>query len=149
MSNVGFPWRAIEEAELLDRLKQGMTITQCAIAHGRTTGAIQSRQKVIARAMHDAGKTIEEITDTTRLNRDVVRMVIDAYSGRPVEKPNAQQVFGFAPPPPDTQVSLLREIRDLLKETSGQKETIEDLRSQIKFLETLVHTMITQSTQMK
>lgn len=108
MIRSGTLWTRDEENQLMTRLQQGNTITQCAIAHGRTTGAIQARQKVIARTMWDIGCTIDEILIATRLSKGVLYAVLHAYTGNPVMNERHQKV--------ESHPDVLTEIRDLLKQ---------------------------------
>ena len=66
-------WKPDEEARLIEELGQGLKIIEIAEKHGRTTGAIASRQRHMAAAFYQYGNlTVSEISKKLKITDKVV-----------------------------------------------------------------------------
>lgn len=69
ISRAGAPWFASEVAGLLDLVKQGRTLHEIALLHGRTITAIQARlQKIAVDLFLVEGRSFAEIKARTGLS---------------------------------------------------------------------------------
>jgi hypothetical protein len=127
--NSGKPWPPEMEKELIDHLQRRKTLKECAEFFKRTPGGIRSRQLHIARRMVEKGRPIEEVSDLLRVDIIDIEYSISTSkrSKENVEKrrqikeehkKNNQikitDVFMYVKE--ETPLSLLKEIRDLLKQ---------------------------------
>ena len=80
MNRMGAPWFAPEVAGLLDLVKQGRTLHEIAILHGRTIVAIQARlQKIATDLFLVEGRSFAEIKACTGLaDRILILTLADA-----------------------------------------------------------------------
>jgi hypothetical protein len=124
------PWTAHLEFELVQLLKQGKSVEECAKHFERTVGAIHSRQLAIARELVDTGNTITEAALIVRVSEVSIRQSLDASAvskakleRRLVQKQNKiNEIFPItASITPDTPLSVLKEIRDLIKEAIAKQ----------------------------
>jgi hypothetical protein len=125
------PWTGDLEFELVQLLKQGKSIEECAEHFERTVGAIHSRQLAIARELVDKGNTIVEAAIIVRVSEASIRQSLDASSvskarleRRREQKQNKiNEIFPIvASIKPDTPLSVLKEIRDLIKEAIAKTD---------------------------
>lgn len=75
-SNLGQRWTAEEEKQLLKELNNGLTAEQIAHIHQRTVGGICARQTQIAYQMYLEKFSFDEITQITKLNKEVISQII-------------------------------------------------------------------------
>ena len=111
-SAVGARWSSDEESRLLIELRDGHPIKEIADHHTRTIGAITALQKLIALRMLEKGATLSSAAKATRLTEDVIKAEVSKTGGG-----------GTTPAKKESELELLREIRDLLKEINqrGQR----------------------------
>ena len=75
----GRSWSTEEENEMFQELSEKVTITQMALNHNRTEGAIRSRQRHMAARLFKSGElNIEEIMEKCRLNKKQVVMALES-----------------------------------------------------------------------
>ena len=132
--NQGKPWLEDEILRLLQAVKRKESIQQIAETHRRTSGGIQSRlSSLAADYYYNDERPIEKIMTFTGLSKD---QVLDAIAKRAntmkvKEKKKEQKAQSyrtpsinmFEPPKKDESViSLLTEIRDLLKHNLEKSE---------------------------
>jgi predicted transcriptional regulator len=67
--NIGKKWSVDEETRLLDELASGMTILEISNLHGRTPGAISSRQRHMAANFYRDGMSVKEIMERCRMTQ--------------------------------------------------------------------------------
>jgi len=67
--NIGKKWSIEEETRLLDELASGMTILEISNLHGRTSGAISSRQRHMAANFYSDGMSVKEIMERCRMTQ--------------------------------------------------------------------------------
>lgn len=72
-------WTSEEEKKMLDAIQNGKTVHEISVEHARTHGAIHARQKRVARRMHHAGSTAEEISAITGLDIVEVEKQIEQH----------------------------------------------------------------------
>lgn len=125
------PWTGHLEFELVQLLKQGKSIEECAVHFERTAGAIHSRQLAIARELVDKGNTISEVSIIVRLPEASIQQSLDASAvskanlvRRREQKQNKiNEVFPIVSSIKlDTPLSVLKEIRDLIKEAIAKTD---------------------------
>jgi len=102
----GQPWSVAEEHSLMSMLEQGAPIQRIAAEFKRTERSIHLRQCSIAEILMQKGIPIEQATKIVKISPDDVNEFI-AKKNAPKE------------PKVESEITLLREIRDLLK--SGKK----------------------------
>lgn len=69
-TNHGKPWKQTDTIELLDNIKNKLTIAEIAILHKRTEGSIRCRLRDMAYQMYLDGKSLLEICEKTGLTED-------------------------------------------------------------------------------
>ena len=73
----GSAWKPDEEARFLEELAQGLEIIEITKRHGRTIGAIESRQRHMAAAFYQYGNlSVEEISKKLAIPDKVVRLAL-------------------------------------------------------------------------
>lgn len=102
----GQPWSVAEEHSLMSMLEQGMPIDRIAMEFKRTERSIHLRQCTIADVLMQKGIPIEQAAKIVKCSIEAVETYLTKKNA-----PKESKV--------DTELSLLREIRDLLK--SGKK----------------------------
>ena len=126
-SRRGQPWCDEEIQQLLQEIKNKERVEQISLKHGRTSGGIHSRLKQIAADYYfNDNRPISEIIKFTGLDME---SITDAISKRQYqmdlqEKKERDQpkITAFVQkvsqedPPREGMVSLLKEIRDMMKE---------------------------------
>jgi len=125
--NAGSLWSTKLEDELLEMIRSGNTSEQCAIHFKRTSGGIRARQLVIAKRLVGNGNTIEEASSIVNVPIQSIQQSLRASE---VARSNLQKRKEQANPKdsiretllivdtikPDTPLSVLKEIRDLIKD---------------------------------
>jgi hypothetical protein len=119
----GKPWSDEEIQKLLQAVRRKETHAQIAAAHERTQGGIRSRLRELAADYYfNDNRPLEDIAKFTGLD---LEMITDAISRRqyamdmkekktPQQKPITQA--DSQPEVKEGMVSLLKEIRDMMKE---------------------------------
>ena len=80
-------WTDDEEITLLEELDKNMGIITIAEIHGRTTGGINSRRRLIAYKMYLEGIDIEKIIQSTKLDKlSVVAQISENLSSMETKK---------------------------------------------------------------
>ena len=102
----GQPWSVAEEHSLMSMIEQGTPIHRIAAEFKRTERSIQLRQCNIADVLIQKGIPIEQAVKIVKISVEELNEFI-SKKNTPKE------------PKVETELSLLREIRDLLK--SGKK----------------------------
>jgi hypothetical protein len=124
-TNHNAPWTDDLENDLLQQLGNGMTRQQCAIHFQRTTGSIGGRQMMIARRLVASGKTVEEVSDIVKASVVSIRQSLQAERAAKENARNKRAdvstqmttiVQRIPAVTPDTPLSVLVEIRDLMKQ---------------------------------
>lgn len=117
----GKKWEKDEEEFILSRIKQGAIPTVIANEVKRTTGAIVSHLRLMACNWIDAGTTIEEAAERTRLT---IYDIQDAMKRRELakemkelsRKQEAPVRSFFLQKTEETELDVLRDIRSLLQQ---------------------------------
>lgn len=102
-SRSGQTWTAKEEGWMLMMIDRGHAPEEVAQHFQRTVGAIKSRQRHIAVRLVRGERTVEQAARASRLTVEEV------------EEALAQCNIAVTPPPPETLMSVMREVRDLLR----------------------------------
>ena len=77
MNRIGTPWFAPEVAGLLDLVKQGRTLHEIAMLHGRTITAIQARlQKIAVDLFIVEGRSFVDIKARTGLADQILILTL-------------------------------------------------------------------------
>jgi hypothetical protein len=100
----GQPWSVAEEHSLMSMLEQGAPIRRIAAEFKRSERSIHLRQCTIAEVLMCKGIPIEQAANVVKISIDQVNEFITKK-----KSPKESKL--------DTELSLLREIRDLLKAT--------------------------------
>ena len=74
--NIGKKWSVDEETCLLNELASGMTILEISNLHGRTSGAISSRQRHVATDFYRDGMSMDEIMKRCRMTKQGLIMTL-------------------------------------------------------------------------
>ena len=124
--NAGTPWTPELDAELIRLLSNKATVDECATHFERTPGGISSRQMLIARDLVGKGTPIEEvsrivnapITTIEHSLRISARSLENSKKRREERVKNKQaKITAMFPPVTDeTPLSVLKEIRDIMKQ---------------------------------
>ena len=131
--NAGKPWPPESDAKLLRMLSSGSSVYECADCFKRTVGGIKSRRMTIACNLVNNGKSIEEVADIFKVPVSMIQESLDILEDtseasklsalqrqeRKNEKAKMRQEKinnMFEKLNEDSPISLLREIRDLLKQ---------------------------------
>lgn len=114
----GQPWLEEEELQLLQEIHRKESHAVIAKKHKRTEGAIRSHLEKLACEYHfNENRSIEEIMKFTGLSKETIEESIkkrDEICERK-KSPRIKPIVSIAPRV-DSQVELLKEIRDLMKE---------------------------------
>jgi hypothetical protein len=144
-TNMGCKWDAVEEQELLDKIKNNLDIEDIAKKHCRTQGAIKARLEVIAIRMYNENMfDMEYIEETTRLNAKTIKEAIEKNKARYETKYEAKYEVRCS----DVELSIikkdLQKCRDEIKgltasvenmiemERRNKRDDIEELKKQIQ-----------------
>jgi len=117
------------ETDLVNHLQEGKTLEECAEFFKRTPGGIRSRQLVIARRMVESGRPINEVSDLLRVDMMDIQYSISASERskenvekrRQIKEENKKNnqikiTDVFMHVKEETPLSVLKEIRDLMKQ---------------------------------
>jgi hypothetical protein len=99
--NIGKKWEPNELQKLLDNVQSNLSITEIALAHGRTEGGIRQRLRDMAYEMYLSGENIINIllkTGITRneLNDKIKRMKSPENNAQPVEYAAVKNVDNYS-----------------------------------------------------
>ncbi len=129
-------WEDDEVQYVLGRTKQGVLPARIADEVKRTTGAIVSRLKEVACDSVDKGMTLEDAAELTRLPIDVIE---DSIQRRKIAEQIKEERKNHPPEPKqttlrpfflnkqETEMDILIEIRELLRELVKSKQTSADV----------------------
>ena len=114
----GEPWSEDEIQKLLQAVRRKETHTQIALAHERTQGAIRSRLRELAADYYfNDNRPLDEIMKFTGLDSETITDAISKRQWRMDQKVKEQaQVLAEHEPKREGMISLLSEIRDMMKE---------------------------------
>jgi hypothetical protein len=114
----GEPWSEDEIQKLLQAVRRKETHTQIALAHERTQGAIRSRLRELAADYYfNDNRPLDEIMKFTGLDSETITDAISKRQWRMDQKVKEQtQVLADPEPKREGMISLLSEIRDIMKE---------------------------------
>jgi hypothetical protein len=114
----GEPWSEDEIQKLLQAVRRKETHTQIALAHERTQGAIRSRLRELAADYYfNDNRPLDEIMKFTGLDSETITDAISKRQWRMDQKVKEQtQVLADPEPKREGMISLLSEIRDMMKE---------------------------------
>jgi hypothetical protein len=127
-ANLGKKWSDEEVQALLQAVKRGETQAQIAEKHQRTVGGIRGRLKQLAADYyHNDNRPIQEIMKFTGLDLETIsdaiakrQYEVDLKQKNQVTKPavsiSTMAANQASVPKKDEMISLLTEIRDLMKE---------------------------------
>lgn len=115
LENHGKPWRDEEVQRLLQAVRNKETQEQIALAHKRSPGGIRARLRHLAAEYYfNDNRPIEEIMKFTGLEKKVV---LDAIAKRQPRMEIKEKMSDLVQESKqEDTVSLLMEIRDLMKE---------------------------------
>ena len=119
--NRGRAWSEDDENRLVQMLYGGASINTCAAEFKRTLGGIRSRQLDIAYRYVEEGKTVTEACQIMKIDEDLLIKSIRLRSAAKEAKRNKKKDISTQTTTivrkvePHTELSLLVEIRDLLK----------------------------------
>jgi Arc/MetJ-type ribon-helix-helix transcriptional regulator len=115
--NAGAPWTSEVDSEFLQMLSDNKNIEECAIHFERTKGSIIARKLHIARRMVSEGQDIEKVSEIVKTPVRFIEESIDYEEARKRNKQmeRAEKKSRIEPPKEETKLSVLKEIRDLLK----------------------------------
>jgi hypothetical protein len=118
-SNVGQKWTKEQEDELLNDLKT-MNVSDIANKYERTIGGINSRLRLISAQMMHAGKSIEEVSEITKLMHSEIEIAFKKHSHKlKTEKHNNDSGKST-----ETQIEVLMDIRDILLRMNAKLEKL-------------------------
>jgi hypothetical protein len=133
--NAGTPWTPELDIKLLHLLSENTTIEECALHFERTTGGISSRQMVIARDLVGKGTPVEEVSKIVNAPISSIEnsLRISARSLENSKKKQEERVKNkqvkinaiFPQVTNETPMTVLKEIRDLLKEFDKRLNILE------------------------
>jgi len=111
-TNHGSAWSEQMEAELVYRLQLKKSIEDCATYFQRTRGGIRSRQRHIARKLVAGGVPINEVSDLVKLDvADIEQSILASKRSKEIiQKKKKIEITE------ETPLSVLKEIRDLMKQ---------------------------------
>ena len=117
-SRRGQPWLDDEIQNLLQAVRKKESIEQIAQKHDRTPGGIRSRLRELAADYYfNDNRPIEEIMRFTGLDSETITDAISKRQWRMDQKVKEQaQVLADTEPKREGMISLLSEIRDMMKE---------------------------------
>ena len=114
----GNPWSEDEIQKLLQAVKRKETHVQIAVAHQRTQGSIRAKLRGLAADYYfNDNRPIEDIMRFTGLDSETITDAISKRQWRMDQKVKEQtQVLEDPEPKREGMISLLSEIRDMMKE---------------------------------
>jgi hypothetical protein len=115
--NAGASWTAELDAEFLQMISDNKSIEECAIHFERTKGSIIARRLNIARRMVSEGQDIQKVSEIVKTPVRFIEESIEYEESRKRNKQmeRAERKSRIEPPKEETKLSVLKEIRDLLK----------------------------------
>lgn len=116
--NHGKPWSYADENLLLKKLSDGENIENISKYFKRTEGGIRSRQRELAWRFVEEGKTIEEASKFTYIPIEDIEKSLMLRKMAAIAKQT--------PKKEETLLSVVIEIRDLLKELLKKDSTSDD-----------------------
>jgi hypothetical protein len=121
-TNVGSSWTPEEETQLLNELATTASIDDIAASHKRTSGAIRARQNFIGRRMVvNEGIPIEEAALRVR---QPVSSIEQSIATSQKSLANAQDRRNCSAKKDESILSVMMEVRDLLKQMLANQRTI-------------------------
>jgi hypothetical protein len=116
-NNAGSSWTPELDAEFLQMISDNKSIEECAIHFERTKGSIIARRLNLARRMVSEGQDIQKVSEIVKTP---VRFIEESIEYEEIRKRNkqierAEKKSRIEPPKEETKLSVLKEIRDLLK----------------------------------
>lgn len=116
--NAGSPWTSEVDSEFLQMLSDNKSVEECAIHFERTKGSIIARKLNIARRMVSEGQDIQKVSE---IIKTPIRFIEESIEYEEIRKRNkqierAEKKSRIQPPKEETKLSVLKEIRDLLKQ---------------------------------
>jgi len=136
--NAGTPWTPELDIELLHLLSENTTIEECALHFERTVGGISARQLVIAKDLIEKGSHIDDVSKIVNVPALYIQQSIESENIRKAKSEKRKQdkkqekntiqpkITDLLPKVTnDTPVSILKEIRDLLKEFDKRLNILE------------------------
>jgi hypothetical protein len=114
----GNPWSEDEIQKLLQAVKKKETHVQIAVSHQRTQGSIRAKLRGLAADYYfNDNRPIEDIMRFTGLDNETITDAISKRQWRIDQKVKEQtQVLEDPEPKREGMISLLSEIRDMMKE---------------------------------
>ena len=118
---MGKAWSTEDENQLIRMLTEGASVETCATEFKRTIGGIRSRQYELAYRFVEDGKTLSEACEIMKVNEEMLNKSIRSRNASKEAKLNKKKDISTQittivnKVTPETQTSLLIEIRDLLK----------------------------------
>ena len=116
--NLGQRWTTEEEKQLLKELNNGLTVEQIAHIHQRTVGGICSRQRHIAYQMYLEKFSFDEITQITKLNKEVISQII--MKKNPIATAEKKLSNKTCMEEMETKINTMRDEIDEIKGTLNQ-----------------------------
>jgi len=115
--NAGASWTPELDVEFLQMISDDKSIEECAIHFERTKGSIIARKLHIARRMVSEGQDIEKVSEIVKTPVRFIEESIEYEEtrNRNKEMERAEKKSRIQPPKEETKLSVLKEIRDLLK----------------------------------
>jgi hypothetical protein len=116
--NAGASWTPELDAEFLQMISDNKSIEECAIHFERTKGSIIARRLNIARRMVSEGQDIQKVSEIVKTPVRFIEESIEYEESRKRNKQieRAEKKSRIEPPKEETKLSVLKEIRDLLKQ---------------------------------
>jgi len=127
--NAGTPWTFELDNEFIELIANGTTNKQCADHFGRTEGSIHARKLHHARSMIRSGKTLEEVSSLMKISVYSIQQSLRASevslenAKKIRDKPKQTKITEVFPP--ETDLSVLKEIRDALKKIDKRLNVLE------------------------
>jgi len=119
--NMGKAWSTDDENQLIRMLAEGASSDTCATEFKRSIGGIRSRQYELAYRFVEDGKTLSEACQIMKVNEEMLAKSIRSRTASKEARLNkkkdtsTQMTTIVNNVQPNTELSLLVEIRDLLK----------------------------------
>ena len=121
--NAGAPWTPELDTEFLKMLSDNKSVEECAIHFDRTEGSISARKMFIARRMISQGQDIQKVSEIVRSSVRIIEKSLESEKNRKQntekkinETKNTIQQYVQPLLQEETPLSVLKEIRDLLKQ---------------------------------
>lgn len=122
-SRMGQAWTEEETLELLKEVRRSETHEEIAKKHERTLGAIIAKLRGLAADYHYyENRPIEQISKITGLDKDDILLCIERRNIQNRNKEKKQltnkvnKIQIIEPKPTETVISVLKDIRDLMRE---------------------------------